>query len=142
MKTVYLSGGMDGDWQDRVMRGVEMGRFVDPRQFKSIVPDQYTTWDLAGIRGSDIVFAYMSADNPSGYGLALEVGYAKALGKTIIFVCDPDTPKFDYFNIVMAAADVNFQKLDDGIIYLTQLLGIPGIVVDHRKEWLEKKREW
>jgi nucleoside 2-deoxyribosyltransferase len=38
------------------------------------------------VRRCDILVAYMGPHNPSGFGLSLEAGYAKALGKGMIFV--------------------------------------------------------
>ena len=45
-------------------------------------------WDLAAVRDCDLVIGYLEHDNPSGIGLAAEVGYAKALGKLIWLVVE------------------------------------------------------
>lgn len=48
---------------------------------------EYVIADLDGIDGCDIVFAYLTSYLVYG-GLAAEMGYAYAKGKTIIFVSD------------------------------------------------------
>ena len=80
-----------------------------------MTPNQYTEWDLFYIDKSDIVFAYMEKDNPSGFGLCLEIGYARAKGKLVIFVNESDNR---YLSIVGAASNVVFHSLSEGISYL------------------------
>ena len=63
----------------------------------------------------------MDSDNPSGYGLALEVGLALGLNKTIVLVDDRSKhdPKFEmYFKIVHESANVVLPSLEDGMSYL------------------------
>lgn len=60
----------------------------------------------------------MEKSNPSGYGLALEVGLAKALGKTIILVDERSTNDqvFEqHYKFIQSAADICFNKIEDGI---------------------------
>jgi nucleoside 2-deoxyribosyltransferase len=83
---------------------------------------EYTAWDLLGVRGADIVFAYMEHDNPAGHGMCLEIGYGRALGKTIVFVCEVGHVQARYFGMARACADVCFADLEDGIEYLKHLL--------------------
>jgi len=118
---VYLSGGMKSDWQDRVIKA-ELGyECIDPRVTKEHeYEEEYTTWDLLGIKRADVVFAYMEKENPKGHGLCVEVGYAKALNKTIVFV---DEYGLSAMGMVRAMADIVFYNLIDGIAYL-QLLAI------------------
>jgi len=85
------------------------------------LPAHYTAWDLSHIKASDILFACMDKDNPSGYGLALEIGYAKALGKTVILVDEKSSENEEfrrYFAIAKETADVYFESLDEGINFL------------------------
>lgn len=111
---VYLAGGMHSGWQDKVI-GAVSHECIDPRSHGLEVSDAYTAWDLSAIRVCDIVFAYMEKENPSGAGLAFEAGYAKALGKIVIFVEDVDLKIARHFGMVRAAADVVCIDLDDGI---------------------------
>ena len=81
-------------------------------------PDEFTARDMLCVKRADIVFALMEADNPSGVGLAAEVGYAKGLGKTVIFV---DLKHDKYFKFIHSMADVTCINLADAIGYLNSL---------------------
>lgn len=115
---VYLSGGMTSGWQDEVKKRVSQVRFLDPRDHGLNAPDRYVMWDLAAVSECDIVFAYMESDNPSGIGLAAELGFAKAQGKLIIFV---DSKYGKHFDFIRAMSDVIVKRLEDGIAYLSKL---------------------
>lgn len=80
---IYLAGGFTDDWQDRCKGDHE---FLDPRTWQDPDPAIYTARDLAAIRDCDVLLAHMSSSNPSGFGMSLEVGYAHALGKRVVFV--------------------------------------------------------
>jgi len=63
----------------------------------------------------------MDKRNPSGYGLALEVGAAYAYDKIIILVDEksPANKRFSkYYKIVHSCAHVVLPTLQDGISYL------------------------
>jgi nucleoside 2-deoxyribosyltransferase len=92
--------------------------FIDPSLHGLDDPAQYTPWDLLGIETCDVVFAYMEEDNPSGYGLSLEVGYARALGKLVILV---DAKMDDRMAIVRATANIVLNSLDEGRAFLCSL---------------------
>ena len=127
MKTkVYLSGGMnEGNWQKKVIDSVGEGyTFFNPREHELEDSKQYVLWDLYYVDKCDIVFAYMENSNPSGYGLTLELGYAKALNKPIILVDEKSKQKNDfsrYFRIVRETSNVVFDNLDEGIQLLKKL---------------------
>lgn len=124
---VYLSGGMnESNWQDKVINAV--GRegyiFYNPRLHNLAHSKEYTIWDLFYVKNCDIVFAYMQKENPSGYGLTFEIGYAVALSKPIILVderSENDTNFKRYFEIVKQSSSINFTKLDEGIKFLKNL---------------------
>ena len=113
-KRVYLAGGMHNDWRKVIIKKLEgtasFFSFINPMDNKMKNPDQYTFWDLRSIEQCDILVGYMDQSNPSGYGLNLEIGYAKALGKTIILIIPEDFTKYDersrYFNMARVCADV------------------------------------
>lgn len=84
---VYLAGGMKDGWQDRVAPLLAGHELLDPRSWSCPEPAVYTARDLAAIRNADCILVHMSSGNPSGYGLSVELGYAYALGKRIVF-CD------------------------------------------------------
>ena len=70
------------------------------------------------MRRCDVLFAYMDNQNPSGYGMVLEIGYALGLGKVVVFVDESDNR---YLAIAREAATVWFAWLDDGIEFLRKL---------------------
>ena len=75
-----------------------------------------------GVARCDMVFAYLSPDNPSGIGMAYEMGYAKALGKPVIFV---DGRIDQYTRILQCGADLWACSWDNGIEYLRSFVGQP-----------------
>ena len=124
---VYLAGGFRSGWQDRVVEAVPGLSFTDPRTHGLAEPDQYTFADLVAIECCDWVFAYLEAKNPGGYSLALEVGYARALGKFIVLVDEqtsPEDPASQYLEMLRASADVTLAALPEGIKYLKSLQGL------------------
>jgi nucleoside 2-deoxyribosyltransferase len=123
---VYLAGGLHGDWRDRVKREVPDVTWIDPRQHGlEGDPAAYTTWDVMGVARCDVLFAYLAENNPSGLGLAFEMGYAKALGKPIIYVCEL-TPEHERFSQVLwHSASIACISLSGGIEYLRAFVGQP-----------------
>jgi len=85
MMIVYLSGGMHSEWQDIFIKAYPDIEFIDPRSHGLKNPYDYTKWNMDGIERADIVIAYLEKSNPSGLGMAFEIGYALGLGKTVIF---------------------------------------------------------
>lgn len=113
---VYLAGGFRSGWQDTVMNRVRHLAFFDPRSHGLMDEGAYTAWDLQAIRQSDIVLAFAEASNPGLYALALEVGFAKALGKQIILVEQhPDEARSRYFGMLRACSDVRLASLEEAI---------------------------
>jgi len=81
-------------------------------------------WDLLGIDSCHVVFAYMERMNPSGIGLALEIGYARATGKVIILVNE----RLDkYFDMVRHSSTIYTDSFGRGVKLLKSLVGLsPG----------------
>lgn len=126
MQKVYLAGGYRSCWQERV-KELNGFKWLDPKEKERpngiTIPmtlNEYGTWDLHQIKQSDIVFVYAERTNPSCIGLAVEIGYAKGIGKTVILVLEPnhETMKDRYMQFLKKAASITFEKLDDGINYL------------------------
>lgn len=113
--TIYLAGGMKSSWQDVAIQALPPVEFVDPRKHGLVTEAEYTAWDLAGIRRSDLVLAFMDTDNPSGFGLSLEVGYAHALGIPVWYVCEDLTPRQRFFGMVRAVAARQFDSLQAAV---------------------------
>ena len=117
---VYLAGGMHDNWRDKVIDATKdlNFEFFSPGKHGLIHFDEYSTWDIHFIKQCDIVFVYMDKNNPSGYGLMLEIGYASALNKTIVFICEHLGGREKYFEIAEHLCDVRFLNLDMGIKFL------------------------
>ena len=124
---IYLSGGMnESNWQEKVIRDINDKGFVfyNPRQHNLSQSKEYTIWDLFYVKNCDVVFAYMQKDNPSGYGLTFEIGYANALGKPIILIDErssSDTSFKKHFDIVRESSSIIFNNLQDGVKFLKNL---------------------
>ena len=117
MMKVYLSGGMKSNWRNEIKQFVS-AIWIDPCEHGLNIASEYTIWDLAGIRNCDVVFAYLEKDNPSGLGLMLEIGYAKALNKVVILV---DAQDNKYMLIGHNTADCYYSEFEDGITVLKSL---------------------
>lgn len=115
---VYLSGGMQSGWQQVVTQAVPRHTYLNPCEHGLSEPSQYTLWDLMAIDASDLVFAYLEEGNPSGFGLCIEIGYAKKAKKYIVFV-NENTSK--YLKIVEQCADIVILSLQEGINILCSL---------------------
>lgn len=130
---VYLAGGMNqSNWQEKVATAVGTKGFVfyNPREHSLINSKEYTFWDLFYVKKADILFAYMQKDNPSGIGLTLEVGYARALDKSIILVDEKseyDKEFKERFKIVRESSSIVFDNLNEGIDFLKKIKN--GIVI-------------
>lgn len=125
-RTVYLAGGHYSGWQDTVKKQVTGFRYLDPRSHGISDPASYTAWDLSAIAASQLVFAFLEDDNPGGFGLALEVGYAKGIGKRVILVDEKSLAAKTrgdraYLEMVRAAADDTYETLEEGIARLGEV---------------------
>lgn len=124
--TVYLAGGMKSGWSNEVISRLQNEfTFYDPAKHGLQNSEQYTQWDIHQLHHSDIVFGFLEKENPSGVGMALEIGYARAMNKTIILVDEKtglDDVSTNRFAIVRNSANVVFDNLQDGIDYLESFL--------------------
>jgi len=116
-KKVYLSGGTVSDWQDRIMEHLlaEPVEFYNPKNFKlgpMVAPEIriFGPMDMNKIKECDILFAYLEKTNPTPVNIALELGYAKGLGK-ITVLCNEWTPEaYEIKELkTMATTDPNVQ---------------------------------
>lgn len=124
-QSVYLSGSLDtSNWQEKVEKQLQ-NKFIffNPITHNCHRPEEYTTWDLHFVKQCDIIFAYMEKDNPSGYGLTLEIGFALGLNKTVILIDEKsqnDKEFSSFFKIVTSASTIVFDDLEKGINYLAK----------------------
>lgn len=101
---IYLCGGMHDKWQDKVIEGFPQHEFLDPRSHGLKDEREYTDWDLKAIREADAVLAYMNNDNPSGFGLNLEIGFARALGVPVHLAIEDLGFRSKYFGMARACS--------------------------------------
>lgn len=119
--TVYLAGGFHSGWQEKVINSmIHSVQWANPREHGLEKPEEYSAWDFFAIRQCDIMFAYLEEDNPGGYSLALEIGYAHGLGKLIILVNEKASEK--YLSMLEVTADCVFRDLAEGIKYLSTVI--------------------
>lgn len=121
-RSIYLAGGFRGGWHDLVVEILNDSFIIfNPQAHDLENPNKYTYWDLFYVDKCDILLGYMTEDNPSGYGLALEIGYAKAKNKLIILVDDRSKNDLSfkrYFAICHESADIICDSLEEAIKYL------------------------
>ena len=114
---VYLAGGFGPfDWQAEVMAQYPDLQFYNPRNDQPrgcVTEEEYTQWDLEAIDKSNTVFAFMEESNPGGEGMCLEVGYAHAQGKRIIYVGRARGKRDRSFGMVRACAERHYKTLND-----------------------------
>jgi len=84
---IYLAGGFHSGWQEEVKRIAHKHTYFDPM----IDADQrfayrWTEQEINGLKTCDLVFAYFELDNPSGLGLAKEIGWATILEIPVWYV--------------------------------------------------------
>ena len=128
---IYLAGGMRSNWQNLVIAKTIGSNpnakvtFIDPcNKPNEMSLEEYGTWDLTYIKDSDIIFGYMERSNPSGVGMACELGYAFGIGKTVILVLEEnhETQKDRYLNFMKKVSHVVYNNLEDGIKYLNTFI--------------------
>lgn len=117
---IYLAGGMKSDWQDKVMVACPNHTYFDPRTHGLENPADYTKWDLEHVAKSDLVFACFTLDNPSGFGMCIEIGYAHRADKQIILV---DEQQLKSWGIVRQCCNYVFNDLHKGIDCLKTICG-------------------
>jgi nucleoside 2-deoxyribosyltransferase len=119
---IYLAGGFKGGWHDYVIENLGPNFiYFNPQKHQLDDAEKYTNWDLYHVEKCDILLGYMAEDNPSGYGLALEIGYAKAKGKLIVLIDKRslnDKSFKRYFSICHESSNIIFNDLDEAIKYL------------------------
>lgn len=118
---VYLAGGFKSGWQDKIIASSNAFEFIDPRSHGLKYNKEYTFWDLQGIDSCDWLFGYMEADNPAGYALAYEMGYAKGVGKKVLLVDEKsytDSTFDNWFGMCRAGADVTFSSFEHALEFV------------------------
>lgn len=122
---IYLAGGFASDWR-RDVKALTKHAFIDPKEKEAVGKwsmDAIGAWDLSAVRQSDCVFAYMERMNPSGFGLACEIGYAYGIGKLVVLVLEPGhtVHKDRYLDFMRKVSSVTFPTFDGGLNFLASL---------------------
>lgn len=115
---VYLAGGMRSGWQKLFINSFPHITFIDPSSHGLTNPADYTKWDMEGIQKADFIIAYLESSNPSGLGLALEIGYALGLGKPVLFI---NQKQDRYTDMLKHASTFYSTSLDDVISRLSKM---------------------
>lgn len=118
---IYLAGGMSqSNWQRKVIDSLSDKKytFFNPRLHNLNDPREYTLWDLHHVSKCDLLFAYMQRENPSGYGLSLEIGFATGMNIPVILVderskIDEDFSK--YFKFIRESSSIVFDNFEQGL---------------------------
>jgi len=128
MLKIYLSGGMRLEWREKIKQlGPSMATYLNPCDHGYDDPKLYSAWDARAVDACDILFAYLEADNPSGYGMVAEIGRACVQGKLIIFVDEKtaqDRSEARYLPIVREWSHIVVDTLDEGIDHLQKFAEI------------------
>jgi len=112
---VYLAGGFYTNWQKRVMDGAPEHIYHNPMlHSRQLTTYSFVSDDLNAVHNSDVVFVHFEKTNPTGIGLAVEVGYAVALGIPVMYV--DDHPRINEF--LAGCAKRVFSDLDTAIEFL------------------------
>jgi hypothetical protein len=115
---LYLAGGFYGGWQNGVKAYLgDRFCYYDPR----IDADQttiaaYTMTDFERAKMCDWMLAYYEIDNPSGLGLAAEIGIARTMGRRIIYV--DEHPRIH--GLLAGLASEVFTDLDSALEWMAQ----------------------
>lgn len=118
---IYLAGGMSqSNWQKKVIDSLtdKNYTFFNPRLHKLDDPKEYTLWDLHYVSKCDLLFAYMQEGNPSGYGLTLEIGFARGLNIPVVLVDERskvDSEFSKYFKFIRESSSIVFDNFNDGL---------------------------
>jgi nucleoside 2-deoxyribosyltransferase len=123
MQKIYLAGGMQTQWREKIKRECKEFTLFCPKDKEvsyAMIIEEYGTWDLHYIKQADIIFAYMEKTNPSGIGLACEMGFAFGIGKTVILVLEEDNKHIEarYLEFLKKVSHVTFSNFEAGIKYL------------------------
>jgi len=124
---IFLSGSLFlEDWQSKAIS--ELGNdnflFLNPRRHGLSDSFEYTQCDLFYLDLCDIFLGYMQKENPSGFGLSFELGYAVAKGKLTILVDEKSLSDSEFkkkFEIVREACILLFENIDGAIDYIKNI---------------------
>lgn len=128
---IYLAGGMHAPWRADVIQGIteyfeDFGHkppeFIDPCVWNTDDETVYTRKDLDAIDEADVVLGRMTRDNPSGYGLCVEVGYAFGTDTPIVWWQDALSERDRYFGMCRAMSTLQVHSLGEAARAMLRVL--------------------
>ena len=115
---IYLAGGFNSDWQERVIKGAPQHDYYNPKtDADQTAAYLWTTQEIEALKESDLMVAFFEKDNPSGLGLAKEMGWATILKIPVIYIDEHD--RLNEF--LCACSKRIYAKLEPVIEYLRTL---------------------
>lgn len=112
---IFLAGQVTGEWQKTVqdtiyttftnINALGKPRFLVPTADLS-TPALYTAYDLGLLEEADVIVGYMEDDNPSGYGLAFELGWGVGRGTPTILLQAMEDERTGYWAYIENAVDL------------------------------------
>jgi len=88
---IYLAGGFHSGWQEEVKKIANKHTYFDPMaDADQRFAYKWTLQEIEAMKTCDLVFAYFELENPSGLGLAKEIGWATILGIPVWYVDEHD----------------------------------------------------
>jgi len=117
---IYLAGGLHSDWQNAFIERYPTVEFLDPRDHGLILAKEYTFVDRLKIKQSDLVIGYFERGNPSGLGLAYEIGYADGLGIPILLI---DEKEDKYAAMLRASVPFFYSTIKEAFDLLDGIIG-------------------
>ena len=116
---IYLAGGMKCEiegapWRDRVMNHPELVdldiHWLDPRDNDQTAREVYTRQDMHMCTQADIIFLYMSDDNPVGYNAAFECGIGWQAGASLVSIVEPSRKGYDMIEEMSTSLSDEFHQ--------------------------------
>ena len=88
---IYLAGGFHSGWQNVIKERVSTHEYYDSsKDADQRFAYRWTAQEIEAMKSCDLVFAYFEVDNPSGLGLAKEIGWATILDIPVWFIDEHD----------------------------------------------------
>jgi nucleoside 2-deoxyribosyltransferase len=84
---IYLAGGFHSGWQDKIKSALPQYNYFDPmNDADQRFAYRWTVQEIEAMKTCDLVIAYFERDNPSGLGLAKEIGWATILNIPVWYI--------------------------------------------------------
>jgi nucleoside 2-deoxyribosyltransferase len=109
---IYIAGGTRTNWRDEI----NLSNF-DIMSLQGKPLGEIMQQELDWLDECDAILAWFPKENPSGIGLATEMGYVKALGKPIVLVHDGN-PKINWLQHI---ADFVTTDMNEAVAWINNI---------------------